>query len=387
MISRTAQKDLLYLAKHFPAVCILGPRQCGKTTLAKAVMHKLKKQVVYLDFEKPRDLARLSDPEAFLEQHTDKCVVMDEVQVKPEIFSVLRPLIDEKRKPGRFILLGSASPELVKGVSESLAGRISYLELTPFTFPELGKGAKIDKHWFRGGFPQSYLARNNAVATKWLDDFIRTYIERDLNTLFGASFARGVMHRFWTMLAHYHGGIWNAETFARSLGVTGPTVNRYLDFLEAAFIIHRLPAYFVNTKKRLVKAPKVYIRDSGLLHRLLDMDSLDELRGYPGVGNSWEGYVVEQVRACKTAKQQLYFYRTHDGAECDLLIVRGNKVVACIEIKLSSAPTVSKGFHVCATELKCKTKIVVAPVTEAYAMGDDVTVMPLPTLLAKLALL
>ncbi|MCX6198267.1 MAG: ATP-binding protein [Bacteroidetes bacterium] len=366
MIIRDTEKELLYLLKHFPAVCILGPRQCGKTTLAKAMVPATKRKTLHLDLEKQSDVVKLHDAEAFLEEQKEMCVVIDEVQTMPALFKALRPLIDEYRKPGRFVLLGSASPELVRGVSESLAGRIAYVELSPFSISELDEKFVLNKHWFRGGFPLSYLAKSNAIALKWMDDFIRTYVERDLNVLFNTTFPRQIMNRFWQMLAHFHGGIWKAETFAGSLGVTAPTINRYLEFLEGAFIIHRLSAYAHNTKKRLVKAPKIYIRDTGLLHRLLSIETLDALMGNPQVGNSWEGYVVEEIRKQLPKNLRMYYYRTHDGAECDVVLEKGNKIVACIEIKLSNAPTVSKGFHYCIAELKSKQNFVITPNADTY---------------------
>ena len=295
MIKRKIEKQLKQLIQQFPAVCVLGPRQVGKTTLAKRLAQTVKKPVLYLDLERPTDRLKLQDAESYLAQHADKCVIIDEVQFMPSLFQVLRPLIDDKRLAGRFLLTGSASPELIKGVSESLAGRIGYVELSPFTFLETGNKPILEKHWFRGGFPSSYLSKRADSSIRWLDFFIKSYLERDLNMIYNINFTRSTMQKMWTMIAHFHGNILQSENFARSLGVTGPTATRYFDFLEGAFIIHRLPAYSHNSKKRLVKSPKLYLRDSGVLHRLSHFSDMEDLKSNVIVGNSWEGYVIEQI--------------------------------------------------------------------------------------------
>jgi len=377
MIKRRLQTELTGLLKQFPAVAILGPRQAGKTTLAKQIAAAKKDKAVYLDLEKPADRNRLQDAHTYLQSQQGKCVILDEVQLMPELFSILRPVIDEYRKPGRFILLGSASPVLVKGVSESLAGRISYTELTPVTLPELPRNISRQQHWFRGGFPEGLLAKSAIAGRQWMSSFIRSYVERDLEILFGVNFSNALMQRLWTMLAHTSGNIWNAETYARSLGVTAPTVLRYVDYLEGGFMIRRLLPWFVNAKKRLVKSPKVYIRDTGILHSLLNISSADDLLSHPAVGASWEGYVVEQIAACKSHDQQIYYYRTHDGAECDVVLVKGIKPIACIEIKLSNAPVISKGFMHCIDDLKPKNKFIITPESEKYPMRENIIVTSL----------
>ncbi len=369
MIKRQLQAHINGLLKQFPAVAILGPRQVGKTTLAKQMAAGFKDTTIYLDMEKTADRNRLADAHSYLQSQQGKRVIIDEVQLMPELFSVLRPLIDEYRKPGRFILLGSASPSLVKGVSETLAGRIAYTELTPVTTTELPKNISYNEHWFRGGFPEPLLAKTNAVAQQWMQAFIRSYVERDLEKLFGVNISSVNMQRMWIMLAHVSGNVWNAETFARSLGVTAPTILRYLDYLEGGFMVKRLQPWFVNTKKRLVKSPKVYVRDSGMLHTLLNIQSDDELLSHPVAGASWEGYVLEQIAACKNSGLQLYYYRTHDGAECDAVLVKGIKPVACIEIKRTNAPVVSKGYLHCIDDLKPKYKLIITPQSETY-MGQ-----------------
>jgi uncharacterized protein len=383
VIKRQLQKELSGLLKQFPAVAILGPRQVGKTTLAKKLASAKKDKTLYLDLEKAADRNRLSDAHSYLQSQQDKCVILDEVQLMPELFSVLRPVIDEYRKPGRFILPGSASPALVKGVPESLAGRMAYTELAPVTLMELPRNISRQQHWFRGGFPEALLAKTDAISRQWMNSFIRSYIERDMEILFGVNFSNTTMQRLWAMLAHTSGNVWNAETYARSLGVTAPTILRYLDYLEAGYMMRRLLPWFVNAKKRLVKSPKVYVRDTGVLHSLLSIASADDLLSHPAAGASWEGYVVEQIAAGKSPDLQLYYYRTHDGAECDVVLVKGIKVIACIEIKLSNAPAISKGFMHCLDDLKPKYKYIITPQSEEYTVQQNITVTGLTRFLKE----
>lgn len=384
MIKRLLQTKLTGLLKQFPAIAILGPRQAGKTTLAKQMAGVKKGNTLYLDLENPADRNRLIDAYSYLESQRDVCVILDEVQLMPELFSVLRPVIDEYRKNGRFILLGSASPALVKGVAESLAGRITYTELAPLSLQELPGKISRRQHWFRGGFPQALLAKTDTASRQWINSFVRSYVERDLSILFGVNFSNATMQRLWTMMAHTSGNIWNAETYARSLGVTAPTILRYADYLEGGFMIRRLQPWFVNTKKRLVKSPKMYVRDTGILHSLLHIHSMDDLLSNPVAGASWEGYVVEQIAAGKHEDVQLYYYRTHDGAECDVVMVRGIHPVACIEIKLSNAPTISKGFMHCIADLKPKNKYIITPQSETYSVHDNIIVTGISNFLKEL---
>ena len=366
MIHRNIEKVLLKLLNQFPAVGLVGPRQCGKTTLAKQIQKQLKKQSRYIDLESPADLRKLSDPELFLTQQLDTNLIIDEVQRLPELFPILRPVIDRKKKAGRYFLLGSASPELIKEASESLAGRIYYVEAYPFNITELPqKPLTLQRHWFRGGFPDAYLAKTEQSCFLWIDGFSKTFIERDLNTLFGTTFSAQVMFKLWRMLAHHHSGIWNANSFSKGLDVSPTTVNRYLDYLEGAFMIRKLMPFFINTKKRLVKSPKVYIRDSGLLHYLLDIQKAKDLPFHPVVGHSSEGYVVEQVLQLLPRTIQAYYYRTHDGSEMDLVLVKGLKPVACIEIKFSTSPTVSRGMTESLKDLDCSKSFIIVPT------GDD----------------
>lgn len=373
MIKRNLQKILEAKLKISPAICILGPRQVGKTTLAQLIAYDQNK-FLYLDIENPRDLIKLGDAYSYLSNRQDLCIVIDEVQLMPELFSLLRPLIDNNRQPGRFILLGSASPTLVKGVSESLAGRISYLELTPIGFTELPENFSLNQHWFLGGFPNALLAEELSISQDWIQDFIRSYIERDLGYLFGVELSPTLLRNFWIMLAHSNGNIWNAEVFARSLGVTAPTVLRYLGFLEGGYMIKRLQPWFVNAKKRVVKSPKVYVRDTGILHNLLNINRPEDLFGHPGIGASWESYVVEQVSQQLKNNLELFFYRTQAGAECDLILVRGIEVIACIEIKLSNSPVVSKGFINSSEDLNPKFKYIITPESDVYTTNHDVTI-------------
>jgi len=383
MIERRLQKEIIALLKQFPAVAILGARQVGKTTLAKQIAGLQKKTSLYLDLENPLDVRRLADPYTFLSDNKDKFIIIDEVQTIPSLFAVLRSIIDEDRRNGRFILLGSASPQLVKGVSESLAGRIAYRELSPINFIELPEKISRNKHWLRGGFPAPLLARSDKVAAEWMSNFIRSYVERDLSFLFGVDLTGSIIRRILSMLAHVNGSVWNAEMMARSLGITAPTVNRYLDFLEGAFLVHRLPAFFVNTRKRLVKAPKIYIRDSGLLHHLADVQSMFSLKGHPVVGSSWEGYVVEQVKELKPAGLDLYYYRTQAGAEFDMVLAKGIHPVACAEIKLNNAPVISKGNYQSIADLKTKMNFVVVPDIEEYKTKEGIIICNMQTFLTK----
>lgn len=374
MITRTLQADISRLLKAFPAVCILGPRQVGKTTLAKTLAGTFKKAALYLDLENPLDQRKLADPFTFLTDNADWCIILDEIQVMPHLFAVLRSVIDASRRNGKFILLGSASPQLVKGVSESLAGRIAYRELTPLNILELPESIGKNKHWLRGGFPSSLLNRTEAMATEWMNGFIRSYIERDLTVLFGVEFTAGITTKLLSMLAHTHGQVWNAEMISRSIGITGPTVNRYVEFLQGAYLIHKLQPFHINTKKRLVKAPKIYIRDSGMLHAISNIDKMNALLGHPLAGNSWEGYVVEQVLQAMPAGLQLYYYRTQAGAECDMVITRGIHAVASIEVKLNNAPSITKGYYQSIYDLKTKKNFVVVPDVESYKTANDILI-------------
>lgn len=376
VITRNLEWTLQERLKLMPAVALLGPRQVGKTTLARRLAGT-NEQSIILDLERPADIQKLSDPIQYLSRHADKCIVLDEVQRMPELFSMLRPLIDEDRRPGRFILTGSAAPELVQGISDSLAGRISYLELTPIGLSELTESISQETHWIRGGFPQALLAINGEASRLWLDDYLQSYIRHDFNELFGVAFSSVLLDRFWRMIAHNHGGVWNSEGYARSLSISAPTVMRYLEYLEGAYMVRRLLPWYVNTGKRLVRSPKVYVRDSGLLHALAGIQDLEHLFGNPLVGLSWEGYVIEQV--CQVLPRSIspYFLRTHAGAEADLVLVKAEKPILCAEIKLSDSTKPSRGFYECIKTLGVPKAWCISPSSENYPIGQGVEAISL----------
>ena len=375
MIDRLIQGQIASLLRTFPAVALLGPRQVGKTTLTRELIRNSLDDVVYFDLENDDDIARMENPAFLFEQYPEACIVLDEIQRMPDLFRQLRPIIDQYRVPGRFILTGSASPALVKGVSESLAGRIAFAELSPVNLLEaLNSGITQEQHWFRGGFPTALTSATDTEFTLWAANFIRAYIERDLSLLFGVSLSEVLIRNFWYMLAANTGGIWTAENYARALGVSSTTIKRYLDFMEGAFMVRQLPAWYINMEKRVVKAPKVYIRDSGLLHQLNRIKSSRELPLNLIVGASWEGYVIEQIYQLKPAHLEMYYYRTHHGAECDLILVDGLKPVAAIEIKYATVPSISKGFYNVLDDLKVKRAFVITPGEKHYSIDDKTVV-------------
>jgi predicted AAA+ superfamily ATPase len=365
-----------------PAVAILGPRQCGKTTLAGQIVRGIK-QSVYLDLENPADLAKLSDPLAFFSLHNDDLVCLDEIQRAPELFSILRSVIDERARNGQFLILGSAGPDLIRQSSESLAGRIAYLDLTPFLLSELEAEHKADirQLWLGGGFPRSYLAEDTETSFEWRQDFIRTFLERDIAML-GFRMPPARLGRLWKMCAHIQGSLLNASKLADSLGVSSHTVRSYIDLLEHTFMLRVLLPDTPNLKKRLVKSPKIYIRDSGILHALLDIRTNDDLLSHPVLGASFEGFAMENILAF-AKNYQPSFYRTSAGAEIDLVLRRGRRTLA-FELKSSSVPRVSKGFWNALEDISPDEAYVVAPVKETYPMRSDVMVSPLQEITAKL---
>lgn len=381
MVKRILESELLELLAFFPAVGIIGPRQSGKTTLAKIIMDKNSKKSVYLDLESPTDRNKLTEPEYFFEDNKDNCVVLDEIQRMPELFQLLRSSIDKHRVPGRFIILGSANPAIMRDSSESLAGRIAYKELSPFNIIETGFD-NMKKHWLLGGFPDAYKQENINRTKIWLENFVTTYIERDL-PLIGLDTSSITLSNFWRMLAHSHGNIFNASNFARSLGISSPTITRYLHFLEEAFLVNRLMPFHYNTKKRLVKSPKVYIRDSGVLHYLTNTLDPAILPVHVIVGSSWEGYVVEQLKQTVGRSMEMYYYRTHHGTECDIVFVKGLKPVASVEIKYSSTPNVTKGFTLAINDLDTKANFIITPDCDDYTIRENIIVCSLQTFLAR----
>jgi predicted AAA+ superfamily ATPase len=375
MIDRVYTPRIKKLMKLFPAVGIIGPRQCGKTTLALQIRKDAGGKALYYDLEDPVDNLKFDNPLLILNQSGARTIIIDEIQRRPELFAILRSVIDKKRTPGRFLLLGSASPDMIRGASESLAGRIAYVDATPFLLSELDDSAIAAKHWLRGGFPGALLARSAADSRTWMTAFTRTFIERDLNTLFGTTFEPALMFRLWRMLAHLHGQLWNAASFSKGLDTSPVTVNRYTDYLVGAFMLRKLEPWFVNSGKRLTKSPKIYLRDSGLMHHLLGIYDQTVLLNHPAVGHSWEGYVIEQICAQLPDSVFPFFYRTHDGAEMDLVLVKGVNPVMCIEIKLTSSPSVSRGMTQSITDLGCKQNfIVTAGDADAWKIRKDITV-------------
>lgn len=369
---------LTKLLKQFPVVAILGARQVGKTTLAHAAARKGKGPVMFFDLEDPDDLARLNEPMLALKSLRGM-IVIDEVQRRPELFPILRVLADRPRKPARFLLLGSASPELLRQSSESLAGRIVYHELDGFSLDEVGS-AQYERLWLRGGFPRSFLARSATDSSQWRQEFIRTFLERDLPAL-GITIGAVTLRRFWTMVAHYHGQVWNASEFGRSFGVSDTTVRHYLDILTAALVVRQLQPWFENLSKRQVKAPKIYVRDSGLLHSLLNLSTMTDLQSHPKLGASWEGYALEQVIHQVGARpEECYFWATHSGAELDLLIVRGRQRRG-YEIKRTTSPHMTPSMRSAMTDLKLTSLDVIHAGELTFPMGEKVRAVAMARLL------
>ncbi|MDO9436742.1 ATP-binding protein [Hydrogenophaga sp.] len=385
MFERVAASHLLEELDHMPAVALLGPRQTGKTTLALQVAQQ--RPSLYLDMESERDQAKLAEPELYLPQHQDKLVIIDEVHRAPALFPLLRGLIDQARRDGRrqglYLLLGSASLDLLHQSGETLAGRIAYLELGPLTVRETG-AETTSALWLRGGFPDSFTAADDARSLRWRQNFIRTYLERDI-PLFGPRIAAETLRRFWTMLAHQQGGMLNVAHLARNLGVDGKTAHSYIDLLCDLLLVRRLQPWHVNVGKRLVKSPKVYVRDSGLVHALLDIGSMDTLLSHPVVGASWEGMVVENLLASSPSGTQAHFYRTTGGAEIDLLLNQPDGTLWAIEIKRSLNPKVERGFHAACEDVQPRHKVVVYPGDDSYPLDHGISVMPLDALCERLA--
>ncbi len=361
-----------------PALALLGPRQCGKSTLAKHLLKEFP-DAVYLDVELPSDRNKLRDPEAFLKLHRGRLVCIDEVQRVPDLFAVLRGLIDQSGANGQYLILGSASRDLIRQSSETLAGRIAYLELAPFCIREAPDA--LQKLWLQGGFPRSFFAEESS-GFAWRGDFIRSFLERDVPMLKSTIPAEAV-GRLLTMSAHYHGQFLNLEKLAGSMGVHAGTIRNYMDLLCGAFMMRRLPPFFSNVKKRLIKSPKIYIRDTGVLHALLNIRTMDELFAHPVFGDSWEGLVVENILSAVPDGVSCGYYRTSNGAKMDLVLERGTSRIG-IECKASSSPKVTRGFWSAMGDLKLKEVLIVAPVDSAYPYGDGVTVCSLSECLTRL---
>lgn len=379
MIHRHEGVEIKASLENFPVVGILGPRQVGKTTLAKQ-LGTLYPDSVYFDFENPDHLVRMSNPTLFLRPLQDQLVILDEVQRAPELFPALRALIDENRVPGRFLVLGSASPDLLKQSSESLAGRIRYHELQPFDLFETSGELSVDTLWFRGGFPSSVLASDDLSAMEWVETFVRTFLERDLNDL-NFSLPTVQLRRFWTMLAHSQGQQFNASRFGTSLGVSDRTVRRWLDVLTDTFMVRQIQPWLPNIGKRVVKAPKIYLSDSGIVHRLLGIGSMDELLFNPIYGHSWEGFVLQQIMSLMPFLAEIYHYRTHRGAEIDLLLkLPGRSQLTAVEIKRSLAPKPERGFWNAMEDTECDRAFIVYPGEDAWPVAENVNALPLAQL-------
>ena len=373
MFYRFVTQQILEDLDFFPAIGIIGPRQVGKTTLAKFIQKTIASESLYLDLELDSDCRRLIDAETFLKFHQNKCIIIDEVQRMPELLPLLRALIDQDRRAGRFILLGSASPEMLSRSSETLAGRISYNELTPLSWLEVSSNFTYEEHWLVGGFPEALLSKKLINRKRWLNNFIETFIYRDLQGL-NYIVTPKLIGNLLTMLTSINGNLLNMSNLSRSLGVSQPTINRYLDLLEGGFIITRLQPYFANISKRIIKAPKVYIRDSGIVHNLANIESYEQLLGHSIVGGSFEGYVIEQIKSSVTSDWKFYFYRTQKGAEADLVLITPNGKKICIEIKFSKSPTVSRGFYQTIEDIKSDYNFVIIPEGEEYPKDHNIWV-------------
>lgn len=369
-LKRNRHEDILEYLSFFPVTAVLGPRQCGKSTLAKTII-KNHGNSLYLDLELGSDLNKLRDPEAFFRLNADKLICLDEIQRLPEIFSLIRSLVDISRKPGQFLLLGSASPQLLQQSSESLAGRIGYIELNPFNLTEIPR-KELKKHWFRGGFPNSYLAPTDSLSNLWREQFIRTYLEKDIPSL-GFNITTPVLEKLWTMISNLSGQLFNQSQLANNLGVSHTTIKTYLHILESTYTIRLLQPYLKNLQKRMIKSPKVILRDTGLLHSLLSINDLNSLMGHPVYGQSWESYAIEQI--CNEASSwKPFFYRTSNGGEIDLLLEKGNELKA-IEFKASTTPSINKGTYHAIESLNINMLYLISPLSEneSIPINDKVT--------------
>ncbi len=384
MVNRGLQSKIHKALAVMPVVALLGPRQVGKTTLALEVAESIGKKTAYLDLELDSDLAKLSDPEAYLRRFDNKLLIIDEVQRQPELFRLLRGLVDIRKrkgeKAGQYLLLGSASRDIIQHSSETLAGRIRFLELSPFSVLEIVQSERgsfdLEKLWLRGGFPDSYLAATDDDSWDWRSDFISSYVEKDI-PLMGPHVSSTTMRRLWSMLAHNNAQQVNFSKFGESLGVSYKTIKNYIDTLTDFYMIRQIPPWSGNTKKRLVKAPKTYLRDCGLVHRFLNITNFEDLLGHPGIGASWEGFVLENILNHLSDKWRYSYYRTSAQAEVDLVLEGAKNTVWAIEVKRSSAPKVSKGFHYACDDIKATKKFVIYPGDEQYPLGNGIEVIGL----------
>jgi len=374
-VKRYIENYILKLLDYFPVIGLLGARQVGKTTLINLIKDKIEKPVVYIDLESPADRRKLEDAELFLHYQQERCVIIDEIQRNKELFPVIRSLVDKHKVSSRFIILGSASPELIRDSSESLAGRIAYAELYPFNIFEL-QFKDVNKHWLQGGFPLSYLTNDIFYSSEWRENFIRTYIERDI-PLLGLNLRNVNFHKFLNLLAHINAQTLNYSNLSKSMELTVPTINRYIDFLEKAFLLKKLPPYSINTKKRLVKSPKLYFTDTGILHQLLSINSFSDLQANIYQGASWENYVIMQIAFILKKEYNLYYYRTHNGAEIDLIIEKSNIVYYAIDIKYTNSPKLSKGNYFAFQDISAKQNYVITPSSDNYPIKNSIEIIGL----------
>jgi predicted AAA+ superfamily ATPase len=388
MIHRDAKNGIIELLDEFPAVGVLGPRQVGKTTLAHDIAATINPEPIYLDLESPTDHAKLTEPEEYFDLHKGKLIILDEIQRVPELFQILRGVIDRRRrhgeKVGQFLILGSASLDLLRQSSESLAGRIAYKELPGLIASEVSdENEDLNRLWLRGGFPNSFLAKTDEASLRWRLNFISTYLERDVPQL-GPRIPAVTLRRLWTMLAHSQGGQLNIAKLASSLDVAAPTAKRYIELLEDLLLTRSLLPWSGNIGKRLVKAPKIYIRDSGLTHALLNLTSLDDTLGHPVVGASWEGFVIENLISCLPAGVTPWFYRTAAGAEIDLVVEKNSKTKYAIEIKRSMSPSLAKGFHLGCEDIEATNRFIVYPGKERFRVTKEVAAISILDMMKEL---
>lgn len=381
MLYRQITQSVESALDRFPVVGLIGSRQCGKTTLARDVAGRRNVGSIYLDLELPSDLAALTEPELYLERHVDRLVVLDEIQRHPGLFPTLRGLIDRDRRPGRFLVLGSASPDLLRQSSESLAGRISFVELSPFLLSEVTRADDDTQEltrrlWFRGGYPESYLSSDDAGSMAWRHAFITTLLERDMPQ-WGFRISSVRMRRFWEMLAHVHGQTWNASRIANSLDTSAPTVGRHLDLLTDLLLVRQLQPLHANLKKRLVKSPKVYLRDSGLLHALLRLTDMETIYGHPCLGASFEGFAIENIINLLPPFADVTFYRSHTGDEIDLVVTMPGGRRIAVDVKYTATPRVSKAFRTAMADLGISRGYVVTAGEAAFPLDRRIEAVPL----------
>ncbi len=364
---------------NFPAVGIIGPRQVGKTTIAKEIIKEY--DGIYLDLERDSDITRLTEPEIFLERNSNKLIVLDEIKRMPEIFPLLRALIDDDNRCARFLILGSAAPALIRESSESLAGRIKYIELQPFSLFETSP-SKLDELWLKGGFPRAYISANKE-SWDWREAFFKSYIEQDLPE-FGLDVDRRVLRNFFRMMALLNGQALNASNLARSLGKTSPTIHKYVNYAEQTYFIHLLEPYLPNLRKRLIKSPKLYFKDSGILHSLLNIRTMDDLMGHPELGFSWESFAIQQILRTSN-KYQAFYYRTSNGAEIDLILAEGSKVQYAIDFKFSKSPKISRSLTEALNDVNAKNNLIIIPFGDSFPLRKNVEVISLENFLLEIS--